>query len=210
MEKSPRAFRRIPRGRTSLVLRDRDRVESWRSTSELQNDFRSAMSRFEMCAARRPRCYARLAPGQARSGLGQFLGGKSWDDARGRRRAVCCWARRRARGRHARAASTRGDDALSRSSKRTSKTLCGAVDDGALKLALPPFVRKGLDGYLDCGLLSRGLARLRCDACPATRLVAFSCKGRGCCPSCLGRKMSATASNFVDYVLPKVVCGSGG
>ena len=84
------------------------------------------------------------------------------------------------------------------------ETLYGAVDDGAVKLALPRFVKKELEGYLDCGLLCRGFARLRCDACAETRLVAFACKGRGFCPSCLGRKMSATAANLVDYVMPKV------
>jgi hypothetical protein len=78
------------------------------------------------------------------------------------------------------------------------------VDDGAVKLSLPRFVKKELEGYLDCGLPCRGFARLRCDARAETRLVAFSCKGRGCCPSCLGRKMSATAANLADYVMPKV------
>ncbi len=84
------------------------------------------------------------------------------------------------------------------------ETLYAAVDDGAVKLALPRFVRKELEGYLDCGLLCRGFARLRCDGCAETRLVSFCCKGRGFCPSCLGRKMSATAANLVDYVMPKV------
>lgn len=84
------------------------------------------------------------------------------------------------------------------------ETLYGAVDDGAVKLALPRFVRKELEGYLECGLLCRGFARLRCDGCAETRLVAFACKGRGFCPSCLGRKMSATAANLVDYVVPRV------
>jgi hypothetical protein len=65
-------------------------------------------------------------------------------------------------------------------------------------------VKKELEGYLDCGLLCRGFARLRCDACSETRLVSFSCKGRGFCPSCLGRRMSATAANLVDYVVPRV------
>ncbi len=53
-------------------------------------------------------------------------------------------------------------------------TLYGAVDDGALAIALPRFVKKELEGYLDCGLLCRGFARLRCDGCEETRLVAFS------------------------------------
>ena len=32
--------------------------------------------------------------------------------------------------------------------------------------------------------------------------MAFSCKGRGFCPSCLGRKMSATAAHLIEDVLP--------
>jgi hypothetical protein len=81
-------------------------------------------------------------------------------------------------------------------------TLYGAVDEGALGIALPRFVKKELEGYLDCGLLCRGFARLRCDGCDETRLVAFSCKGRGFCPSCLGRKMAATAAHLMEDVLP--------
>lgn len=81
----------------------------------------------------------------------------------------------------------RGEDNL--------ETLYGAIDEGAMNLSVPRFVRKELEGYLDCGLLCRGFARLRCDGCAETRLVAFACKGRGFCPSCLGRKMSATAAN---------------
>jgi hypothetical protein len=82
------------------------------------------------------------------------------------------------------------------------ETLYGAVDDGDLPIALPPFVRKELDGYLDCGLLCRGFARLKCAGCGERRLVAFACKGRGFCPSCLGRRMAGTAANLVECVLP--------
>jgi len=64
--------------------------------------------------------------------------------------------------------------------------------------------KKELDAYLDCGLLCRGFARLYCTACDETRLVAFSCKGRGFCPSCCGRRMCATSANLIDYVLPEV------
>jgi len=62
-------------------------------------------------------------------------------------------------------------------------TLYGAVEDGALAIALPKFVRKELEGYLECGLLCHGFARLKCGSCDETRLVAFSCKGRGFCPA---------------------------
>ncbi|HEX7603909.1 MAG TPA: transposase zinc-binding domain-containing protein, partial [Polyangiaceae bacterium] len=49
---------------------------------------------------------------------------------------------------------------------------------------------------------ARSLARLRCESCSESKLVAFSCKGRGFCPSCLGRRMCATAANLVEQVLP--------
>jgi len=84
------------------------------------------------------------------------------------------------------------------------ETLYGAVDDGALPIALPTFVRKELDGYLDCGLVCRGFAHVKCGDCSERRVVAFACKGRGFCPSCLGRRMAATAANLVECVLPTV------
>ena len=59
------------------------------------------------------------------------------------------------------------------------ETLLGAVDDGALAVRIPRHARKELLAYLDCGLLCRGFARLKCRGCSETRLVAFSCKGRG-------------------------------
>lgn len=71
-------------------------------------------------------------------------------------------------------------------------------------LRVPAFVAKELLGFLDCGLLRRGFARLKCEACNHEQLVAFSCKGRGFCPSCLGRRMAETAALLVDDVLPEV------
>jgi hypothetical protein len=62
---------------------------------------------------------------------------------------------------------------------------------------IPKHARKELEAYLDCGLLCRGFARLRCEDCGQSRLVAFSCKGRGFCPSCMGRRMCATAANLM-------------
>ena len=61
---------------------------------------------------------------------------------------------------------------------------------------------KELEGFLDCGLACRGFARLKCESCGEQHLVAFSCKGRGFCPSCLGRRMASTAANLVEHVLP--------
>jgi len=48
------------------------------------------------------------------------------------------------------------------------------------------------------------LARLRCTDCALERLVPFSCKGRGFCPSCGGRRMTEGAARLVDEVLPRV------
>lgn len=69
---------------------------------------------------------------------------------------------------------------------------------------VPRFVEREFRGFLRCGILAHGFVRVHCDGCGLDRVVAFSCKGRGFCPSCLGRKMSATAANLVDYVMPKV------
>jgi hypothetical protein len=55
------------------------------------------------------------------------------------------------------------------------ETLYGAIEDGALAVRIPKHTRKELEAYLDCGLLCRGFARLRCDDCGESRLVAFSC-----------------------------------
>ena len=85
------------------------------------------------------------------------------------------------------------------------ETLYAAIDDGALDVRVPKHAKKELEAYLDCGLLCRGFARLRCVACDESRLVAWSCKGRGFCPSCLGRRMCATAANLVEHVLPEQV-----
>lgn len=69
---------------------------------------------------------------------------------------------------------------------------------------LPRHVERELRGYLDCGLLERGFARVRCGTCQDEFLVAFSCDGRGVCPSCNARRMCDTAAHLVDRVVPRV------
>lgn len=54
------------------------------------------------------------------------------------------------------------------------ETLYAPVATGFEGAALSPFVRRELDGYLDCGLLCHGSARLKCVACAEKHLVAFS------------------------------------
>jgi hypothetical protein len=65
-------------------------------------------------------------------------------------------------------------------------------------------VERELRRFLDCGIPANGFARLRCPDCGHERLVAFSCKGRCLCPSCMGRRMAATAAELVDQRLPAV------
>ena len=81
-------------------------------------------------------------------------------------------------------------------------TLYGAIDDGALAVRVPKHAKKELEAYLSCGVLCRGFARLRCGSCTDSLLVAFSCKGRGFCPSCMGRRMCATTANLTEHVPP--------
>ena len=70
--------------------------------------------------------------------------------------------------------------------------------------SVPAFVERELSRYLECGILAYGFVRVRCTGCGHDRVVGFSCKGRGFCPSCGGRRMSDTAAFLVDRVLPKV------
>jgi hypothetical protein len=51
-------------------------------------------------------------------------------------------------------------------------------------------------------VLAHGFARVRCGDCGQERLLAFSCKGRGVCPSCNARRMAEVAAHLTDQVLP--------
>jgi hypothetical protein len=80
-------------------------------------------------------------------------------------------------------------------------TLFGAVDDGAVSIALPAFVRKGLEGFLECGLLCRGFAHVACGDCASaaswrSRVNAEDSARR------VWRRMASTAANLVECILP--------
>jgi hypothetical protein len=57
-------------------------------------------------------------------------------------------------------------------------------------MGLPSFVISEFRKFLRCGVLAHGFARIRCGDCGFERLLPFSCKGRGFCPSCGGRRMA--------------------
>jgi ribosomal protein S27E len=68
--------------------------------------------------------------------------------------------------------------------------------------ALPKYVQEEFAAYLTCGRLEHGFLRVRCESCHAEKLVAFSCKRRGFCPSCGARRMTDSAALLADEVLP--------
>ena len=69
--------------------------------------------------------------------------------------------------------------------------------------SLPDYVQNEFEGYLACGRLENGFLRLRCEQCKHERLVAFSCKRRGFCPSCGARRMAESSALLVDEVFPE-------
>ena len=69
---------------------------------------------------------------------------------------------------------------------------------------LPAFVEAAAKKFLGCGMHSSGFARVRCRDCGDNLLVPFSCKQRGICSSCDGRRMAEQAAHLVDEILPRV------
>ena len=69
---------------------------------------------------------------------------------------------------------------------------------------MPEHVEREFRRYLECGILAHGFARARCGECGHDFLIAFSCKGRGVCPSCNTRRMVETAAHLADHVIPRL------
>ena len=68
---------------------------------------------------------------------------------------------------------------------------------------LPKRVKLEAERYFDCGQLRFGFVEVTCSTCKESRLVAFSCKGRGWCPSCTARRAAGTGLHLAT-VLPVV------
>ena len=69
---------------------------------------------------------------------------------------------------------------------------------------LPDYVLKEFKAYLKCGILAHGFIRLKCARCCHEKVVAFSCKKRGFCPSCCAKRMAEAATHLAHHVLPLV------
>ncbi len=84
------------------------------------------------------------------------------------------------------------------------ETFLASLDADPDATGLPAYVEREFYDYLRCGILAHGFLRLGCDTCPKELLLPFSCKRRGFCPSCAGRRMAQTAAHLVECVIPWV------
>jgi hypothetical protein len=69
---------------------------------------------------------------------------------------------------------------------------------------VPKYIAEEFENYLRCGILAYGFGRVQCPQCQHEKLVAFSCKGRGFCPSCGARRMAEAAIYLTDTLVPLV------
>src|SRR5262247_1271710 len=84
------------------------------------------------------------------------------------------------------------------------ETFLASCHDDPEATGLPAYVEREFYDYLRCGILAHGFLRLGCDTCKHELLVPFSCKRRGFCPSCAGRRMAQMAAHLVAQVIPWV------
>jgi hypothetical protein len=78
-------------------------------------------------------------------------------------------------------------------------TFVATLADDPTAKGLPHHVTEEFYAYLQCGILSHGFVRLGCDTCPHQKLLAFSCKKRGFCPSCASRHMAQQVAHLADF-----------
>jgi hypothetical protein len=69
---------------------------------------------------------------------------------------------------------------------------------------LRPVVERVLRGFMRCGLVEHGFARLWCPTCRTSVLCPFSCRGRNFCPSCEKKKQLLWAEWLQEEVLAAV------
>src|SRR5947209_8156398 len=84
------------------------------------------------------------------------------------------------------------------------ETFLASLHDDPEAQGLPAYVQWEFYDYLRCGILAHGFLRLGCDTYKQELLVPFSCKRRGFCPSCAGRRMAQMAAHLVECVIPWV------
>jgi plasmid stability protein len=68
----------------------------------------------------------------------------------------------------------------------------------------PAYVEKELRAFMECGIARFGFALAQCPRCGRKMAIAFSCKRRGACGSCITRRMCNAAAHLVNHVFPEV------
>ena len=81
-----------------------------------------------------------------------------------------------------------------------------SVDSDPDSRGMPKFVRKEFEKFLGCGFYENGVTRISCKdgKCGEDYWLPTSCKCRGFCPSCGGRRMNEFAINLDERVIPDV------
>jgi len=77
-------------------------------------------------------------------------------------------------------------------------------DDPDTKAKLPIHIESEFFEYLKCGILEHGFIKMSCTECQDTLFVPLSCKRRGFCPSCIGKRMNEGSAFFTTNVIPTV------
>ena len=69
---------------------------------------------------------------------------------------------------------------------------------------LRPVIKHVVEKFLACGDLTRGFARIRCPQYRQEYLLAFSCRGRGFCPSCHQKRVLLFGDRISKRVAARV------
>jgi hypothetical protein len=81
----------------------------------------------------------------------------------------------------------------------------GSEDGGrAGERVLAGYAEEALRGFLECGVARFGVVRYLCRECGESVFVAYSCKRRGVCPSCDGKRSAVTSGRAMEALLPRV------
>src|SRR4029450_6071265 len=80
------------------------------------------------------------------------------------------------------------------------ETFLASLDADPDAKGLPAYVQREFYDHVEFGIPAHGVLLLGCDTSQKELLLPFSCKWRGFCPSCAGRRMTLTAAHLVECV----------
>jgi len=66
---------------------------------------------------------------------------------------------------------------------------------------LRSIIQEVAEKYLECGNPMNGFARIKCSDCGKEKLLMFSCKTRGFCPSCHAKRREEWGEWMILYFL---------